>query len=75
LRERFDRIDEVLAYPYGLASPGVQRAAVDAGYRAGVRISGGWLRDVATEPYTIPALTLRFVYPEAASSCEPPNDR
>jgi peptidoglycan/xylan/chitin deacetylase (PgdA/CDA1 family) len=42
LRERFDRVLPVLSYPYGLASPKVERAAASVGYRAAVLVTGGW---------------------------------
>ena len=43
LRERFDAVDNVLAYPYGRVSAAVEDAARAAGYEAGLRIDGGWL--------------------------------
>lgn len=33
----------MIAYPYGIASPAVQRAARAAGYVAGFRVDGGWM--------------------------------
>jgi peptidoglycan/xylan/chitin deacetylase (PgdA/CDA1 family) len=58
LRARFHPVEEVLAYPYGLASPAVERATAAAGYRAGLRISGGWIRDHAPTPYATPRLNV-----------------
>lgn len=57
LRERFGGASDVLAYPYGLASPTVARAARDAGYRAGVLVTGGWLGD-ADDPFHLPRLNV-----------------
>lgn len=44
LRARFSRVTSALAYPYGLASPEVERAAAAAGHDAGLLIAGGWRR-------------------------------
>jgi peptidoglycan/xylan/chitin deacetylase (PgdA/CDA1 family) len=54
LRERFSRVIPWLAYPYGLASPEVERAAANAGYRAAVRVSGGWLPQRVENPFALP---------------------
>jgi peptidoglycan/xylan/chitin deacetylase (PgdA/CDA1 family) len=43
LRERFSNVLAVISYPYGLASPQVERATAGAGYTAGLRIEGGWM--------------------------------
>ncbi|MDQ2766216.1 MAG: polysaccharide deacetylase family protein [Gemmatimonadota bacterium] len=43
LRERFSNVLAAISYPYGLASPMVERAASAAGYTAGLRIDGGWM--------------------------------
>lgn len=45
LEARFDpsRVSRWLSYPYGLYSRDVERAAVAAGYRGGLRIEGGCL--------------------------------
>jgi peptidoglycan/xylan/chitin deacetylase (PgdA/CDA1 family) len=58
LRERFDHVLPFLSYPYGLASPAVERAAAAAGYRAALRIDGGWLRDASVNRYAIPRLNV-----------------
>ena len=43
LRDRFTPVIDWLAYPYGCWSPEVEEAAGAAGYRAAVRVDGGWL--------------------------------
>lgn len=63
LRERFARVLPFLSYPYGLASPAVERAAAAAGYRAALRVDGGWLRDPSVNRYAIP----RFNVPAGIS--------
>lgn len=65
LRERFERVSGWLAYPYGLSSPAVERAAAEAGYRAAVRVSGGWLPAGTPDRFALP----RFNVP-AGLSCE-----
>lgn len=37
------RVLPVISYPYGLSSPGVERAAAAAGYTHGLRVTGGWM--------------------------------
>lgn len=54
LRQRFDRVLPVLSYPYGLSSPAVERAAESAGYRAGVRVSGGWMSPRPRNSFALP---------------------
>jgi peptidoglycan/xylan/chitin deacetylase (PgdA/CDA1 family) len=44
LRDRFQSFIPVVSYPYGLFSTATLRVASDVGYRAGLRIDGGWLR-------------------------------
>jgi Predicted xylanase/chitin deacetylase len=58
LRERFDGVLPYLSYPYGLSSPAVERAAANAGYRAGLRIDGGRLRGEPVHRYAIPRLNV-----------------
>jgi peptidoglycan/xylan/chitin deacetylase (PgdA/CDA1 family) len=58
LRERFTGVLPSISYPYGLASPSVERAAEAAGYRAALRIDGGWLRDGLPNRYAIPRLNV-----------------
>ena len=65
LRERFAAVVPYLAYPYGLWSDAVRRAAETAGYRAGFRIEGGWLSRGAGEGrFDLPRLNI----PHALSS-------
>lgn len=54
LRERFACVLPVLSYPYGLSSPAVQRAAMDAGYRAGLLVSGGSVPRRQPNPFALP---------------------
>jgi len=58
LRERFAGVLPYISYPYGHYSPAVERAAAAAGYRAALRIEGGWLRDGETNRYAIPRLNV-----------------
>lgn len=63
LRERFVRVLDWLAYPYGLSSPAVEIAARAAGYSAAVRVSGGWMSERTDNTYAIP----RFNVPAGLS--------
>ena len=47
-----------LAYPYGLDSPEVHRAAEVAGYRGGFRIGGGWHRTPVAAGFARPRLNV-----------------
>jgi len=47
-----------LAYPYGLESPAVRRAAEVAGYVGGLRVSGGWLPRGAQPSFAIPRMNV-----------------
>lgn len=58
LRENFTGVLPYISYPYGLASPAVERAAQAAGYQAALRIDGGWLRDGFPNRYAIPRLNV-----------------
>lgn len=58
LRERFAGVLPYISYPYGHYSPAVERAAAAAGYRAALRIEGGWLGDGNTNRYAIPRLNV-----------------
>jgi len=58
LRERFDGVLPYISYPYGHSSLAVERAAAAAGYRASLRIDGGWLREGGTNPFAIPRLNV-----------------
>ena len=56
LTERFPRVLPLLAYPYGLTAPHVERAAAAAGYTAAFRVSGGWLPQDLRGRYRFPRL-------------------
>ena len=58
LRSRFAGILPYISYPYGHYSPAVERAVAAAGYRAALRIEGGWLREGATNRYAIPRVNV-----------------
>ena len=47
-----------LAYPYGLDSPRLHRAAASASYEGAVRISGGWHRPHDVSPFARPRLNI-----------------
>lgn len=60
LQQRFgDRFIPWIAYPYGLTDHRVEAAARLAGYRAGLRVDGGWLGrsgpGLATPRFNVPA--------------------
>lgn len=54
LADRFSCAIPWLSYPYGLASPVTERLAVDAGYEAAVRVTGGWLPARTAPRYALP---------------------
>lgn len=58
LRERFEQVIPWLSYPYGRWSPGVAQAAERAGYRAALRVNGGWYRRGQGSVYSIPRLNV-----------------
>ncbi|HEX5436690.1 MAG TPA: polysaccharide deacetylase family protein [Gemmatimonadaceae bacterium] len=58
LEERFSGVSRTLSYPYGSCSAHVARAAAAAGYRAGLRIDGGWIRGRPRDPFAIPRLNV-----------------
>jgi peptidoglycan/xylan/chitin deacetylase (PgdA/CDA1 family) len=58
LRERWDCVLPVLAYPYGVVSDRVVAAAREAGYAFGLRINGGWLRGRPDEPLLTPRVPI-----------------
>jgi peptidoglycan/xylan/chitin deacetylase (PgdA/CDA1 family) len=59
LREYFTDVLPWIAYPYGLVSPAVQRAAMEAGYVAGLRVDGGKLPVLERlDPYALPRLNI-----------------
>ena len=59
LRRRFPgAVVPWLSYPYGLEDTRVRCAAAQAGYDGAVRISGGWHRPGAVDPYAVPRITV-----------------
>lgn len=58
LCERFDAVVPWLSYPYGYSSAEVESAAVAAGYRAALRVAGGWLPPAAVRRYALPRLNV-----------------
>jgi peptidoglycan/xylan/chitin deacetylase (PgdA/CDA1 family) len=58
LRERFDAVVPYLSFPYGISSSAVERAAEAAGYRAALRIDGGWLPRAPVNRYALPRLNV-----------------
>jgi peptidoglycan/xylan/chitin deacetylase (PgdA/CDA1 family) len=61
LRARFDCVVPFFSYPYGLSSPAVEAAAARSGYRAALRVDGGWMsraghdRPLALPRFNVPA--------------------
>lgn len=58
LRERFGAVIPWVSYPYGRWSPAVAAAARAAGYRAGLRVDGGWYRTGRNDDFAIPRLNV-----------------
>lgn len=58
LRERFPNVLPWVSYPYGATSAAVEAAAAQAGYEAGLRVTGGWGRAGALPRYAIPRLNV-----------------
>jgi peptidoglycan/xylan/chitin deacetylase (PgdA/CDA1 family) len=59
LRDRFPSFIPVVSYPYGLSSDAVEKAASKAGYRAGLRADGGWLRrEKLARPFALPRFNI-----------------
>ena len=59
LRAEFgDKAIDWLAYPYGLASTMVQRAADEAGYTGALCIGGGWHRPADVSPFDRPRFSI-----------------
>ena len=54
LRERFDRVEPTLAYPYGHYSAAVTQMTREVGYASAVRVGGGWIRKGMTDPFRVP---------------------
>lgn len=59
LRQRYGTaVIPVVSYPYGRSSPGVERRARAAGYRAGMGVSGGALPRMVSEPMALPRINV-----------------
>jgi len=58
LRERFPSARPWIAYPYGITTPLVARAAERAGYTLGFRVSGGWVAGPAGNGLDLPRLSV-----------------
>jgi len=58
LRERFERVIPWLSYPYGRWSDPVAAATRRAGYRAALRVDGGWYRQGQGALHSIPRLNV-----------------
>jgi peptidoglycan/xylan/chitin deacetylase (PgdA/CDA1 family) len=58
LRAHFDAVVPWIAYPYGISSPAVERAAAGAGYEGALRVSGGWLRQGELSRFALPRLNV-----------------
>ncbi len=58
LQSRFESAIPWLSYPYGLSADHVERAAASCGYRAAVRISGGWIAPNLANRYALPRLNV-----------------
>lgn len=58
LADRFPDVIPWLAYPYGLFGPGTERAATELGYRAALRVNGGWLPRRPERVYSLPRLSV-----------------
>ena len=58
LTHRFASVVPWLAYPYGLGSPEIGRAAAEAGYRGAFGISGGWLPRTDPDAFDLPRLNV-----------------
>jgi peptidoglycan/xylan/chitin deacetylase (PgdA/CDA1 family) len=54
LRERFDSVVPLLAYPYGQLSDVVAEAAARAEYAGALLMNGGWLRRNDSDPMRVP---------------------
>src|SRR6185369_6348183 len=58
LRERYQNVLPVLAYPYGLSAANVETAAQRAGYRAGLRLGDPWETWSLTDIFRVPRLNV-----------------
>lgn len=52
------RLIPVLSYPYGRSRDVVEQAAESAGYRAALRVDGGWLPMAPTSLFALPRLNI-----------------
>lgn len=58
LRARYTNTVPWLAYPYGIASTAVERAAERAGLRGAFLVSGGWLDRYSPRLYALPRISV-----------------
>lgn len=58
LEERFGTVSHWISYPYGSYDARVAQGARRAGYSAGLRIDGGWVRGAARDPFAVPRLNV-----------------
>lgn len=58
LQARFTQVIPWIAYPYGLSSPSVHRAAALVGYEAGVTVGGRWLPRRNVNPFLLPRINV-----------------
>ncbi|MEP6573675.1 MAG: polysaccharide deacetylase family protein, partial [Gemmatimonadota bacterium] len=58
LAERFARVLDWISYPYGLANETVEHATANAGYVAGLRVSGGWMARGFRRSYALPRMNV-----------------
>ena len=58
LGERFGKVIPWLSYPYGRWSPTVAAAVERAGYKAALRVDGGWNRSGRDSTFSIPRLNV-----------------
>ncbi len=58
LRQRFESVVPWLAYPYGLASPTVERAAAATGYHGAFGVTGSWLPQTNARAFALPRLNI-----------------
>jgi peptidoglycan/xylan/chitin deacetylase (PgdA/CDA1 family) len=58
LSERFNRVIPWISYPYGSSSPAVESAAEQAGYEAGLLVTGGWISRNRVSRFAIPRLNI-----------------
>lgn len=58
LRERVPTTLPWIAYPYGSFNADTERAARDAGYTAGLAVSGGWMGHAVGNRFALPRLNI-----------------